>query len=675
MTERENREESDDEESAKSADDPPTKPDAPTSKTKKKKKKSNGRNAKSVPAVEARSETVEHAGDDEDDEPKKADEADDEDHEPPKKRADKRAERDDDAPRKTAEKKAEKKADKKDAKADEDAAAKVLYLCVHCGHRWKADPDDPPNRCPSCMRKTGIEVVKRDSGAGGKRTWIYVGVGVLVFAGVGIGYAIWSGETADTVGNEVPVRPLELSELRGHVRRLRADVPDDALRFFETDETIEEFAEAAADGSPRERAKKIVDAISARRRAQAFVPWSLSAPRESQIGDVRQTNETLGRESRAHLYPLEVAALAAVALRTEGVDAMLVDIYDWEGATAPPDPSGHLGYYGIAVYDAEPGEGTPHVYDPYGGAELDIEEGDFRVLNDVEVLGAVMNHRAVYRMVAEGNHAQAFEASEAALKLDPRSPSVRSARAVVLVLTGGTQDGLAQFETAAQMRPDSVRRNNLAGVKLQMQDVEAASHDVAAALEQHPDFAGAHATLAAIHLMKNETADARRELDRAQELDSELPNLPLLWAHYYSTEGDLEQAISNVEEAIRRKPHDPQTALAAAQIFRMASRYDDMRRQARRVLELVPPSQRPQFEQLIPRLLGPTALEDPDEELPPLEEEELGEDTSDDSLDFMLDDGELEPSLGSDLLPGGETETDMSSLRLGEDLQLNLDGE
>ena len=83
------------------------------------------------------------------------------------------------------------------------------------------------------------------------------------------------------------------------------------------------------------------------------------------------------------------------------------------------------------------------------------------------------------------------------------------------------------------------------------------------------------------------------------------------------------------------------------------------------------------IEQLIPRLLGPTALEDPDEELPPLEEEE--DDFGADSLDFMLDDeGELDTSLGSDLLPPGEgdlTGTGMSSLRLGEDLQLNLDGE
>jgi tetratricopeptide (TPR) repeat protein/rubrerythrin len=661
VTERENREESDDEESAKSADDPPTKPDAPTSKTKKKKKKTNGRNEKSAPAVEARSETVEAAAGDEDSGSKR--------------KPEKRAGGDDDAPKKRA----EKRAKRDETNADDDGAAKVLYLCVHCGHRWKADADEPPNRCPSCMRKTGIEVVKRDSGAGGKRTWIYVGIGVLVFGGIAAGYAIWSGETADTVGAEVPMRPLELSELRGHVRRLSADVPDDAIRFFETDEAIEEFAAAAAEGSPRERAKKIVDAISARRRAGAYEPWSLSAPRESQIGDVRATNETLGRESRAHLYPLEVAALAAVALRTEGVDAMLVDIYDWEGARTPPDPSGHLGYYGIAVYDAEPGEGTPHVYDPYGGAELDIEEGDFRVMTDVEVLGAVMNHRAVYRMVAEGNHAQAFEASEAALKLDPRSPSVRSARAVVLVLTGGTQDGLAQFETAAQMRPDSVRRNNLAGVKIELRDLDGASTQVAAALEQHPDFGGAHAMLAAIHLMKNEAEDGRRELERAEELDPALPNLPLLWAQYYMGEQDLDRALEQVEEALRRKPHDPSTALAAGQIYRFAGRYDDMRRQARRVLDLVPPSQRPQYEQMIiPRVLGETALEDPDEELPPLDEEEVGVET-DDTLDFMLDDGELGTDLGSELLPGGSEEnvtgTEMSSLRLGEDLQLNLDGE
>jgi tetratricopeptide (TPR) repeat protein/predicted Zn-ribbon and HTH transcriptional regulator len=644
VTERENQDPNDrlPEAAAKAdEDDPPTKPDAPKAKTKKKKRSPSSRRA-AQPEPDSDAELVTRAQD-------------------------------------TVRKNKEKEKEKDKPAKSESTAGKELFLCVHCGNRWHADAADPPSRCPSCMRKTGIEIVKREAGAGGKRTWIYVGVAVVVFGALAGGYAIWSGETADTVGDEVPMRPLELSELRGHVRRLHADVPDDAMRFFETDEAIEEFAEeATGDGSARARATKVVAALAARRRAQAYELWSMSSPRDSQIGDVRATNQTLKRDGgHAHLYPLEVAALAAVALRTEGVDAMIADIYDWEGARTPPDPSGHLGYYGLAIYDGEPGEGTPHVLDPYGGAEIEVEADDYRVLTDVEVLGEVMNHRAVHRMVAEGNHAQAFELSEAALKLDPRSPSVRSARAVVLVLTGGIQDGLAQFETAAQMRPDAVRRNNLAGVKLQMQDVEAASHDVSAALEQHPDFAGAHATLAAIHLMKNESADARRELDRAEELDSQLPNLPLLWAHYYSTEQDVDQAVSHVEEALRRRPHDAQTALAAAQIYRLAGRYDDMRRQARRVLELVPESQRPQFEQMIPRVLGPTALEDPDEELPiedeEMEEEELGE-TGEDSLDFMLGESE-DTALGSDLLPEGGTDTGMSSLRLGEDLQLNLDGE
>ncbi|MEM9187682.1 MAG: hypothetical protein AAGF12_00800, partial [Myxococcota bacterium] len=241
------------------------------------------------------------------------------------------------------------------------------------------------------------------------------------------------------------------------------------------------------------------------------------------------------------------------------------------------------------------------------------------------------------------------------------------------------------------------RRNNVAGIFLMQGDLEAASREVTAALEVHPDFAGGHATLAALHLSRDEKEDAHRELRLAEDLDAELPNLPMLWANYYMATHEMDRAIDKAGEAIERRPHDWQTRLGAARLYRVAGRYDDMRAEARKIMEMIPASQAEQTRVLIEQLLGPTALEAPldldDIELADIDSDstELGE-SSLPTADFQLgggssllggDDLDLGggPSLleEDDSLLDGDSEGpllnlgDPSRLRLGGgDLQLDL---
>jgi hypothetical protein len=66
---------------------------------------------------------------------------------------------------------------------------------------------------------------------------------------------------------------------------------------------------------------------------------------------------------------------------------------------------------------------------------------------------------------------------------------------------------------------------------------------------------------------------------------------------------------------VQRNP-DIQTRLMAARIYRAASRYDLMRREAHEVLDRTPSPRQPEMREIIQRMLGPTALE-------PLEDDEL----------------------------------------------------
>ncbi|MFK7987136.1 MAG: tetratricopeptide repeat protein, partial [Sandaracinaceae bacterium] len=261
----------------------------------------------------------------------------------------------------------------------------------------------------------------------------------------------------------------------------------------------------------------------------------------------------------------------------------------------------------------------------------------------------------------------AMEASSQSVRLDGRSPSGRAVRGAILLVAGQADQGLQELLSAKQLRSDAPRRNLLAGVHMAQGDLDAASREIAAALEEYPDFAPGRATLAAIHLSRGETDMARAELEYAERADPQLHLLPQLWAGYYASTGDLERAVERAEAAVEANP-DLQTRLMAARIYRQAAQYDRMRREARAVLAQTPSQREPEIRNLIRQMLGPTALEDPDEEIE-LDDEALAEGEADEGLG-LGDPSSLQldsPSLGA----GGD---DGPSLLGGGDDDLQLGG-
>ena len=243
-----------------------------------------------------------------------------------------------------------------------------------------------------------------------------------------------------------------------------------------------------------------------------------------------------------------------------------------------------------------------------------------------------------------------------AISACPSSPAVRSVRGAILLAAGNPTEALAELEAAEQLRSDGPRHNMLAGIYLAQGENEDALREVNAALEEFPDYAAAHATLAALHMADASPDEALSEMRTAERLDPELHVLPSLWANYYASTGDLEQAVEYAARAVEANPGDLQSRLMAARIYRMAARYDDMRREARAVMDATPEDRRERMEAMILEVLGPTALEDMDEEISDAELEEAGE-------------GSLELSLDSELLGGeeGDEDLELDDEELGED--------
>jgi tetratricopeptide (TPR) repeat protein len=221
----------------------------------------------------------------------------------------------------------------------------------------------------------------------------------------------------------------------------------------------------------------------------------------------------------------------------------------------------------------------------------------------------------MHRLSREQDPSGALTDSDVALRLAPRSPSVRGVRALVLLAGAGAAQAQSELEAALQIRGDAPQRNNLAGLLLLTGDVDGATRQVSLALEQFPDFSAGHATLASVHMARMEQPQARLELEQAEKLDRELPIINMMWAQYYAGQGEMDQALARAREGVRVRPDDAQSHLLLARFYREAGRYSEMREEASRTLALVPGSRAEDMKRLITGILGPTALEQPDQEV------------------------------------------------------------
>ena len=170
-------------------------------------------------------------------------------------------------------------------------------------------------------------------------------------------------------------------------------------------------------------------------------------------------------DERVKLYPLELATAMTALLRQRGVNAMVAEVWEFEGARAPADPSGMLGYFVTAVYD-ESGSEEPSAYFDAWGGRGEVSVSSVRVLRDTEALAAALGTEAIRILKRSGDTKKALPMVETALLLDPVSPSLRAVNATILVESGGIAQGVTEFEAALQLRADGPRKLNLAQLYL-----------------------------------------------------------------------------------------------------------------------------------------------------------------------------------------------------------------
>ncbi len=523
----------------------------------------------------------------------------------------------------------------------------MSHRCSHCDLTFEHDPDkSAAPRCPKCLRTQGLEELSaaaarntnsdtEDDDAGWRPNHLVIGV--FAVAAAAAAWFYFAKPSVENLPEEVPMRALAAEEVAEYLRREKVDA--DVSEFFEPPSA---FGEA---GSSAESLAKFV---AARKNDGAFVSWARVRAHGDDIRTPEKTAQLLLKKEQAKLYPLEVAWAGVAWLREQGKTAMLAEIVAREGERAPADPSGRLGYYGVALGTTDKAD----VIDVYGGSKVKSA----RILNDVQAVAAILSLQAMSAF-ERGNTKRASQLADDALDLDGKSPVVRSAYSETL-LSGVAEDAIKEIEHAHNLRPDAARRLARAKIALARGQIDDADKIAAGLVAEYPEYASAYAMLSVVHLARHELDESEASLEKVAKFAPDFPELDLFRAELHAARGDLPRAAEFARMALAEKHVRWQTRLRGAMLLRAAGDYDEMRRQARAIMEAVPEQQRgmirAQIEQ--PQVLGPTALENPD------------------ALAFEAGDTEGDLKLEGSSLLGDDEGLDVSLLDedLSADLDLNL---
>jgi tetratricopeptide (TPR) repeat protein len=482
------------------------------------------------------------------------------------------------------------------------------YFCAHCDEEFTPERPEAKPRCPRCMRRSGVEPVRRAPAAStsGRRAGI---IALVALAIIALGYAAYRYQTVE-LEETPPLRPLEAAELAAYLERDQIRTGVHATLFS---------LPASVEGWPGDPAA-LAEALHGESSR-----WSLERPLPRAVFSADQTLAALrASDERVEVYPLELAVAMTALLRAQGTDAMVAEVWALGEAEAPLDPSGMMGYFVTAVL--APGTADPLAfYDPWGGRG-EVTPSAVRLLRDTEAIGAALGTDAVRVFARSGDRREALARVETALRLDARSPSLRIVHGTILLDSGGVPQALEELEAAVELRGDAPRHLNMAQLKLAEAGMLAANGAGEAAetaladanrivtglIQESPRYGRAHLTLATIHLGLADLDRARVELQAAERLSPDSPMLWAAWAQYHLAVEDLDAAVAKMNRAIALHPESWQLRLQAAGVFRAAGHAQAARENADEALRLVVPERRNELRSYLDQMMGPAQLELPD---------------------------------------------------------------
>jgi tetratricopeptide (TPR) repeat protein len=447
----------------------------------------------------------------------------------------------------------------------------MRYRCIPCDHEFDVKADAKP-RCPRCMRIHDLEPVpERDKGKGRGRWWIGpVVVAVLAVAGAVAYFA--ASEREQAVATKKETKDVEAVFADRNVPAA------DRVEPFKVTDAIRKLAEDKARGKSGGAAMTaLYDAVIAMAQEKR---WTPDSQREVRVEPPLTADRLLARLHETGKEPwsatsYEVACLLLSMSRAAGLPAQMAQLHAFANEKTPADQGGKLGRYAVVLEKAEAGE--PDVFDAFGARAVPRSGVKLELLDDTAATAPYYGHLAL-SLVSKRDTTKALEMNDLAFALAPANAELHAGRGLIFAASAAPTEAITEFEKAIKARDDAVTETNLAEVLL-LVDLTGKRAEQAAmsALTTMPDYARAHAIMGAVHVRRGEYAEAETELTLAERLDPGSPLVAMFWAQYYVDQGKADQAIEKAELAGRLSHESLNTMLGVATIYRVTSRFTEMR--------------------------------------------------------------------------------------------------
>jgi Flp pilus assembly protein TadD len=479
----------------------------------------------------------------------------------------------------------EKEEGRKAGKNGETEGSKTkTYICITCEKTFEVEPGDKP-RCPKCMSIHSVEPYVRKGIKLSRQNLRFAAILVILLV-VALGaYFIMQYKYKPDAGNLASRYVLTHEQLVSAMAE-RGIAAAAAVDPFEAGEDLKTFAGQHAKGmSSAKKAESLYQAFLDFKSKGGFVPFVPRQPRSEKPMNAGEVFKAVQKKDKTPLYSLELALLLVKAARDAGLNAVVAKVDDYKGMKAPLDPSGNVGHFAAALYDDDSYQGKAVLYDLHQAKTMTSDTAAFTALTDPQAAAAFMGHEAFYLSGVKFDSTGALAKMEDALSLHPASAELHSLKGLIYIASGGIEEGKQQIRKALTIQKDAQRVLKWGAILMAEGEVETAVEEIRKAIDMKDQYAMAHATLAMALLAMGEGDEARRELDKAREIDPGDPLIPLYEANYYIERGQVGKAIEFAEDAYERSYGDPQVGMLLAALYEQTGEKSRMAKVLNDILE------------------------------------------------------------------------------------------
>ncbi len=194
-----------------------------------------------------------------------------------------------------------------------------------------------------------------------------------------------------------------------------------------------------------------------------------------------------------------------------------------------------------------------------------------------------------YLFVQAGKISDGIAQYEQALRIKPDSVEAHGNLGHVFLQEGRISDAIAHYDQALRSQPDQHQIHyNLAVALEQAGRIEEAINHYQQALRINPEYAEAHSNLGTLFLQDGKISDALAQYDQAVRIKPALPQLHYYLATTLVQAGRTEEAIAHFEQALRIKPDYAEAHSSLGYAFLQEGKTSDAIAQYQQALRINP---------------------------------------------------------------------------------------